>query len=94
MTDHMPCPDNLLCLHGQVAKFDAPSDRILKAYRSFFYGASGKPQLYEPLSARELSSEDHDYVALCPPMDGDMLSTFMRNHFPAPATVGRPHHSS
>jgi hypothetical protein len=84
----MRCPVRLLNLQSEVAKYDKPSSRVLKAYRTLFYGDDGEtPELYEPLQSKALNSEDNDYVALSQPAERDMLSRFMRDHLPIRAEV-------
>ncbi|KAF2117249.1 hypothetical protein BDV96DRAFT_490560 [Lophiotrema nucula] len=74
-----------LLLQSQIASLKEPSRRVFNTFRSFFYGSfldTPKPIVLG--RAEQMLKDQKDLVALRPPLDIDLLSRTLRNHWPFP----------
>ena len=79
--------DEALLLQAQIAQLGRPSNRVYTTLRNWFDGTAGArgPRSANPIlsgEARNMLENRQDLVALRPPADKDILSSFLQDHWP------------
>ncbi|PSN67262.1 hypothetical protein BS50DRAFT_573989 [Corynespora cassiicola Philippines] len=71
-----------LLRQSQIADLHKPRSEALKAFRSYFHGSEPGESIVFGKARNMLDNED-DLATLNPPPDVDILSKFIRNHWPS-----------
>jgi hypothetical protein len=82
--------DEALSLQREIAMLETPSPRVLSAMRQWLHGSSRAPNDSSSKlddSDRHMFDVEADLVALRPPIEKDLLSRLLRDHWPFPAEV-------
>ncbi|KAF2185284.1 hypothetical protein K469DRAFT_750444 [Zopfia rhizophila CBS 207.26] len=72
---------NTLLLQSQIADLSQPRTKALQAYRTYFRGKGPHDRIIFG-KAQELLEDKKDLATLRPPSDVDILSRFVRDHWP------------
>lgn len=73
--------DNTLLLQSQVASLSRPRAKALQAYRTYFRGEGPHDRIVFGI-AQELLEDEADLATLQVPLDADILSKLVRDHWP------------
>jgi hypothetical protein len=78
-------------LYREVASLKRPNSRVMVALRQWMHGDEGAPNRFSKVNDGDLHmyDDESDLVALKPPRDNDVLSRFLRNHWPLPSKVSK-----
>jgi len=76
-------------LHREIALLKRPSSRVMAALRQWMHGDEGVPNRTSKVNDGDshMYDDEPDLVALRAPPDSDLLSRFLRNHWPLPSKV-------